>query len=135
MRASGLPWRTTTTMSMVPAPPTSLALLDETVTIPLTDLYDLLTRKGLTMTEPKTKPVKRGYRRVTMLLPAKDYEYLSRLAAEQTRDPAQQALYLLRQKLEEVSDDRLNAVSFRERDNGEALDAHGIELGEVTRTE
>jgi hypothetical protein len=87
-------------MSLIPAPQTSLAILEETVTVRVADLYDLLTRKGLMMTEPKARPAKRGYRTISMALPVKEYEYLSRLAEEQTRTPAQQALYLLRQRLQ-----------------------------------
>jgi hypothetical protein len=89
-------------MSMIPAPPSALiqsGLLRQTVTIPLTDLYDLLTRKGLTMTEPKTRGTKRGYRRVSMMLPLAEYTRLSAMAEMQTRTPDQQALFLLRQML------------------------------------
>lgn len=88
-----------TPMSLLPAPPTSLAILEETVTVRVADLYELLTRKGLPMTEPKTRGTKRGYRRVSMMLSVAEYNRLAAQAEEQTRTPDQQALFLLRRVL------------------------------------
>ena len=139
-------------MSLVPRPPSLPShlipsdLAEQTVTVPLLDLYDLLMRKERPMTEPKTKATKRGYRRVSMLLPVQEYDLIARMAEREERTPDQQATHMVRQLLRELHVEAIRtayteAVDRREAqggDNGmpeETVDPHGIELGEVTRTE
>jgi hypothetical protein len=82
-----------------------LRLLEQHVTIPVTDLYDLLTRKDRAMPDLNNATTvgraKRGYRTVKMTLKLNEWEFLSDLADAEDRTPDQQALHLLRQIIKE----------------------------------
>lgn len=152
-------------MSLVPRNPSPMSplvsLLQETVTVPLLDLYELLMRaqsaesaerKDPQMTAPKTQATKRGYRRLSMVLKVAEYEMIAAMAEQEDRTADQQALHMVRRLLSElqveaIKDGYRQAVSRRQeallseegdregQEDGESVDPHGIELGEVNRTE
>lgn len=74
--------------------------------------------------------VKRGFRKVTMVLPVKDYETLKRIAEENDREVGQQAAFMLKTGLQvhrsnnRVLDERMSGAwgEQDERPNGEAVD-------------
>jgi hypothetical protein len=131
-------------MSLVPRPLyPPMELLTQTVTIAVTDLYDLLTRKETPMPEltraTTVSRTKRGYRRISMTLKLAEWEIIARMAEVEDRTPDQQALHMLRRLIAQniTLDERLT-------ENGEvggagnpedAVDPHGLTLGSVTRTE
>lgn len=74
--------------------------------------------------------VKRGFRKVTLVLPVKEYDLLTKIAEASDREPGQQASYLIKQALyglpgqfevEEV-------VKSPTWDNGTAPDAVAAEV-------
>jgi hypothetical protein len=146
-------------MSLVPRPasslealplPLPLSLSQETVTVPLLDLYDLLTRRTRKelpvpdLTRATTvKKAKRGYRRLSMTIMVAEYNLIAAMAQQEDRSPEQQALHMLRQLLKELHAEAIKAgyresVAGREAEDGtaeDAVDPHGFALGEVARTE
>ena len=96
----------TVNRTLVPAPPSPLAILDETVTVPVADLYDLLTRKERPMPETNRSPrAPRGFRRVTVTLPSDIYRLLEGMAREESRSPEQQAAFMLRRVFSELAEE------------------------------
>lgn len=93
--------------------------LEQTVTIPVVDLYDFLTRrKDDPMPDlnqaTSVKRVKRGYRKVSMTLRLHEYETLSRIAERETRTPDQQAAHMMRDLIKELNEAQEHNARFAE---------------------
>ena len=123
---------------LVPRKPT-LTPADETVTVRVSDLYDYMRRHASleelpmpdTNSATTVKKVKRGFRKVSMTLRVQEYEMLAQMAAEEERTADQQAAYLLRQKLSELSVEAIKGA-YREaeaRRNGEAEEMEEVVFG------
>jgi hypothetical protein len=107
-------------------------LLDLTVTIPVVDLYDLLTREEIPMpTAPNQTKTKRGYRRLSFVVKLAEYDLLSQIAEAESRTPDQQALWFLRRAFSEVQTEAIRGayrealnrrISDAEEENGVAID-------------
>jgi len=107
-------------------------LLDLTVTIPVVDLYDLLTREEIPMpTAPNQPKTKRGYRRLSFVVKLAEYDLLSQIAEAESRTPDQQALWFLRRAFSEVQTEAIRGayrealnrrMSDAEEENGVAID-------------
>lgn len=98
------------------------SLLDLTVTIPVVDLYDFLTKEENPMpTAPNQPKTKRGYRRVSFVVKLSEYELLSQIADAESRTPDQQALWFLRRAFTEVQSEAIRGA-YREAENRRVLD-------------
>lgn len=107
---------------MYPAP-------SDTITIPLVDLYDFLTRKERPMPEPTqtttTRKTKRGYRRLSVLLKSSDYNMIAGMAEDENRTAEQQAAHMLHKMLIELQADVIRTAYRQAEDrrlNGPAPD-------------
>lgn len=90
-------------------------LLNQTVTIPVVDLYDFLTRRKddpmPDLNQATTvKRVKRGYRKVSMMLTVGEFEMLSKMAELETRSPDQQAAHMMRRMLVELQSEAIKTA-------------------------
>lgn len=76
---------------------------------------------------------RRGFRRVSLMLRTKEYEYLATLAEEQDRTPDQQAAHLLRLKLQDVGYERAEQASLEGRDATDGYTAPDMEMSAPER--
>lgn len=95
-------------------------VLNETVTLRVADLYDFLTRKEQPMPDlnqaTSVKKVKRGYRRVSMLLKLEEYNAIAGMAEQESRTPDQQAAYMLKRMLSELQVESIRGA-YREAED------------------
>lgn len=74
--------------------------------------------------------VKRGYRKVTVILPVREFDLLTRVAADSDREPGQQAAFILKRALFAMGVD-----AIKDAYNGAVEDREAREIVEEAAAE